>query len=198
MISSSRRPYRTVLAICSIGVVGAVFPTAAARAALVNLSPCNISALSQPFAPWEDVSSYELAPGGDFESSAWTVTGGAQVVPGSESFAASGTPGSFSLSLPAGSSAESPPTCVDAAYPTIRFFVAGTGIVAVAAVYGNLVIPSGLAVATGRWLPTLVMVTGSAVPGALLGGSAEVSLRLTALTGSPKVDDVFIDPWNRG
>ena len=27
---------------------------------------------------------------------------------------------------------------------------------------------------------------------------AQVSLQLTALAGDPQVDDVFIDPWNRG
>jgi hypothetical protein len=30
------------------------------------------------------------------------------------------------------------------------------------------------------------------------GGVADVSVRITALTGTPRVDDVFIDPWNRG
>jgi hypothetical protein len=34
--------------------------------------------------------------------------------------------------------------------------------------------------------------------GLLSGGTAQVSLELTGLTGSPQVDDVFIDPWTRG
>ena len=57
--------------------------------------------------------------------------------PGAEPFAATGTLGSWSLSLPAGASAQSPPTCVDAAYPTIRFFTQGTGLLEVNVVYGN-------------------------------------------------------------
>jgi hypothetical protein len=42
------------------------------------------------------------------------------------------------------------------------------------------------------------MVTSSAILGLLSGGTAQVSIDVTALTGSPQVDDVFIDPWNRG
>lgn len=180
-----------VAAACLVG------PVAAAQAYIVNLNPCNGSALSQPFAPWLDPAFYELAPGGDFESSAWSLAGGAQLVPGSEPYAATGALGSRSLWLPAGSSALSPSTCVDAGYPTIRFFMAGTGSVAVTVVDGNLDIPAGVAVASGGWLPTPVMVTSSPLLAALAGGTGQVSLRLTALSGKPYVDDVFVDPWNR-
>jgi hypothetical protein len=41
------------------------------------------------------------------------------------------------------------------------------------------------------------MVTSSPLLAALAGGTAQVSLRLTALSGNPYVDDVFVDPWNR-
>lgn len=164
----------------------------------VNLSTCNASVLSQPFAQWLDFAKYELAPGGDFESSAWTLTGGAELVAGSEPYAATGHLGSSSLSLPAGSTAQSPVTCVDAAYPTLRFFIAGRGLVAVTIVDGTAVIPAGVAVAGGGWSPTLPMVTTSAVLGALSGGTAQVSVAFTALSGNPQIDDVFIDPWGRG
>jgi hypothetical protein len=199
VISSLLRVLSALWASCVVGAIGvATLSASVAQADPVRLSTCNDSALSQPFAPWGDASSYELAPGGDFESSAWTLNGGAELVSGSEPFAATGSLGSSSLSLPAGASAGSPATCVNAAYPTIRFFVAGTGTVAVQVVSGNLVIPSGVAVASGGWRATPVMLTGSAVTGTLSGGTAEVSLRLIALSGSPRVDDVFIDPWNRG
>jgi hypothetical protein len=65
-------------------------------------------------------------------------------------------------------------------------------------VYQGIYIPTGVAVAGGDWQPTLVMVTDSSVAGLLSGGSAAVSVRVTALSGDPQVDDVFIDPWNRG
>ena len=61
----------------------------------------------------------ELAPGGSFEDSSWSLGGGAQIVPGGEPFGATGSQSTSSLSMPAGSSAQSPSTCVDAAYPSI-------------------------------------------------------------------------------
>jgi hypothetical protein len=86
---------------------------------------------------------------------------------------------------------------VDAAYPSIRFFIAGQGSVAVNVVDGSTVIPAGIAVAGGEWSPTPVMLTLSAVLGALSGGTAQVSVSFTGLSGSPRIDDVFIDPWAR-
>ena len=180
--------------------IGAAFALAVpvARADPIDLTACNASTLTRPFAPWADPASYELAPGGDAEDATWTLSGGARRVRGSEPYAATGALGSWSLALPAGSSARSPSTCVDAAYPTVRFFIAGTGSVLVTIVYGNLDIPAGVAVAGFCWLPTPVMVTTSAVLAATTNGVARVSVRLTALSGEPQVDDVFIDPWNRG
>lgn len=170
----------------------------AAQADLIDLSTCNTSVLSQPFAPWGDLASYELAPGGDFETPGWTLTGGAQRIPGSESYAATGALGNRSLVLPAESSARSPATCVDAAYPTVRFFIRGPGLVGVSLVAGSAEIPVGVAVGASSWLPTPVMLTTSAVVAATANGVAQVSIRLTGLLGDPQVDDVFIDPWNRG
>jgi hypothetical protein len=182
----------------TLAVAAAVaLPVATAQADLINLDACNLSPLSQPFAPWLDPAYYELAPGGDFESSSWTLSGGAARVPGSEPFAATGTLGDWSLSLPAGASAQSPATCVDAAYPSIRFFTSGVGLVAVSVVYGDLTLPAGVATATGGWSPSLEAITGSALVALTSDGSAQVSIRLTALVGNVRVDDVFVDPWNR-
>lgn len=201
MFSSARRLLGTISGGCALSAALFLVPAvSAAQARLIDLGTCNSNALSQPFAPWGDAASYELAPGGDFESSSssWTLTGAAQLVPGSESFAATGSLGASSLSLPAGSSAQSPTTCVNAAYPTIRFFIGGTGTVAVSVVDNGLAIPTGVAVAAGSWSPSPAMLTTAPVLGLLSGGTAHVSLRVTALTGSPQVDDMFIDPWMRG
>jgi hypothetical protein len=204
MINSARRLTTTVSVACALGAAALLAPIASGAQAdvvdstpLVNLDPCNVSTVSQPFAPWLDFANYELAPGGDFESSKWTLTGGAQRVAGSEPHAATGRLGSSSLSLPAGSSAQSPATCVDAAYPTIRFFIAGYGSVAVNVVdrSSGSVIPAGVAVAGGYWSPTPLMLTSSAVLGALSGGTAQVSVSFTGLSGDSQVDDVFVDPW---
>lgn len=185
---------------CALSAAALLVPSvSAAQASLINLGTCNNSALSQPFAPWGDNSSYALAPGGDFElgSPSWSMSGGAAIVPGSEPFAATGTLGSYSMSLPAGASATSPATCVDAAYPTTRFFISGTGLVAVSMVYDGIPIPAGVAVAGGSWAPSPVMINSSPIVGLLSGGTAQVELQFTALLGSPVVDDVFIDPWGR-
>jgi hypothetical protein len=185
----------TTAALCAAAAV--ILPVASAQADLIDLSACNVSPLSQPFAPWLDPSSYELAPGGDFESSSWNFSGNAALVSGSEPFDATGTPGDSSLSLPAGSSAQSPSTCVDAAYPTIRFFTSGTGLLAVSVVYGGLTLPAGVDVVAGGWSPSPVMLTNSALVALTSDGSAQVSLRFTTLLGKVRVDDVFVDPWNR-
>jgi hypothetical protein len=195
------RPLARACLAIGFAVAAVIAAPAAAQADLLNVNPCNNAPLTQPFSPWSDPAYYELAPGGDFESSSWALNDGAQLVSGSEPYAATGSVGSTSLSLPAGSSAQSPSTCVNAAYPTIRFFVGGTGTVLVSLVdhsLGNLVIPAvGVAVGSGSWQPTPVAITTSPVLALLGGGTAQVSVRLTALTGTPQVDDVFIDPWNR-
>ena len=96
----------------------------------------------------------------------WTLDGGAQQVSGSEPFAATGTLGAHSVSLPAGGSAASPLICVDAVDPTLRFFVGGTGNVLVQVVYRGRDLPVGVAGAGGSWTPSPVIFTGAP----LLGG----------------------------
>ena len=73
------------------------------------------------FAPWGDNSLYTLSPNGSFEggSSGWSLSG-ARVIPQSNTLRR----GSYSLSLPSGSSATSPAACVKVADPASRFFTA--------------------------------------------------------------------------
>lgn len=180
------------------------FAAAPAQADLVSTSACDGATLTQPFQPWADIELYKLAPGGDFEGSmsGWSLAAGAQVVSGSETYAVSGSQGASSLSLPASASAQSPYTCVNAAYPTFRLFARtdtpGSTIL-VQAVYTDVTgspvtIPVGIVAPTTTWQPTLPMVTGSAIPGALNGGTAQVALRFTSLTGTSQIDDVYVDP----
>jgi hypothetical protein len=204
MRKSARRLIWTVSVLCTVGAADLALSVSAAQAGSVGSTPspgvntCSLPALSQPFAPWLDYAQYELAPGGDFEGSTWTLVGGAKLVAGSEPYGVTGSVGSSSLSLPAGSSAQSPLACVDVAYPSIRFFIAGQGSVAVNIVDGSSVVPAGVVVAGGAWAPTPVVLTNSAVLAASSGGTAQVSVALTGLSGSPQIDDVFVDPWSRG
>lgn len=182
------------------------FSAAPAGAALVSTGACSEAPLSQPFARWGDQSTYELAPGGDFEGSlaGWTLNGGAARVAGSEPFAATGALGQSALSLPAGASAQSPYVCVNASYPTFRFFARNSSLlstVLVQVVYktalGTVALPLGTVALSGQWQPTLPMLTGSVAAGLITGGTAQAALRFTALTGSSRIDDVFVDPRMR-
>lgn len=194
MIASARR---TVFTLCTTVALCAA-AAAAPVAGQADSGACDNSQASQPFANWGDNSSYVLTPGGDFEGSApWTLSGNAAVVAGSEPFAATGTLGANSLSLPKGSSAQSPAACVDANDPTLRFFIGGSGQLMVRVVYSGAAIPVGVIKAGGSWAPSAILPTGSALFDSLWGGSDQVYLRFTALTGDPQVDDVFIDPWYR-
>jgi hypothetical protein len=181
----------------------AAFP-ASSSAALIETGACDNATLVQPFQQWGDSAQYKLVPGGSFESGepGWTLTGGARVVSGSEPFGVTGSVGSHSLYLPAGATAESPATCVNAAYPSFRLFDRNTGLlstVLVQVVYtdpivGRLSLPVGALALSPSWKPSLPMLTTSAIQGVLQNGSADVSLRFTALTGSTTIDDVYVDP----
>jgi hypothetical protein len=197
-----RVAFRTLAATFMLCAAGVSAPSlSGAHADLIDLDACNLSPLSQPFAPWGDYSEYEPAPGGAFEQaddSGWTLTGGAHVVAGGDPYDSTGTPSLFSLALPAGAQASSPLACVDAAYPSARFFIGGSGLVAVSVIDGGTPILAGVAVGTGQWLPSPGMLTSAAVFSAFADGSAQVSLQFTALAGDVRIDDVWIDPWCRG
>jgi hypothetical protein len=190
-----------VPSVCAIAI--ACLWTSTAHAALISTGACNDSALSQPFTQWGDKNNYELVTGGNFEGSlaGWTLTGAAKTVSGSEPYGVTGEVGDRSLNVPAGSSAESPFSCVDASYPSFRFFAKDSNLLstmAVQVVYktalGEVALPLGAVALSTKWSPTLPMLTGSVVGGLLSGGTAQVALRFTALTGSTQIDDIFIDP----
>jgi hypothetical protein len=196
----------TLASACATTLALTAFSAAPAGAALISTGACNEATLTQPFARWGDTNTYELAPGGDFEHSlaGWTLSGGAARVTGSEPYNATGAAGAYSLALPAGASAQSPYVCVNASYPTFRLFARDGGLlstVVVQVVYKTLLGPVGLPLGTvalsGTWQPTAPMLTGSLVGALLTNGTAQAALRFTALTGSSRIDDVFVDPRMR-
>jgi len=175
-------------------------------AAQASSGGCPTAAVSEPFSQWGDTSSYELVSQGDFEGSlsSWTLGAGVGTVAGSEPYAATGVAGKASLALPAGSSAQSPFTCVTVNDPTFRFFARSSGplsVLAVSVVYktplATLTVPLGLAASNETWQPTATMLTASVVGNLLSGGTAQLALRFTALVGPSQIDDVFIDPRMR-
>lgn len=204
---SGTRLAPVTLGLCALLVLGLCSLAAtSAQGALIKGGACNESTLSQPFAQWGDTSPYELVPQGNFEGSLsqWTLAGGAHQAPGSEPYGVAGALGKSSLALPAGASAQSPYTCVNASYPTFRFFARNGGVLSTVlaqVVYktllGPVALPLGAVALSGSWQPTLPMLTGSVAGGLLSGGTAQVALRFTALTGSSQIDDVYIDPRMR-
>jgi hypothetical protein len=175
--------------------------------AVTSSGACPGSTLSQPFSRWGDSNSYALLAGGDFEGSlsGWTLSQGAQRATASEPFGATGTVGASSLALAPGASAQSPFTCVTASNPSFRFFARNEGPSATVLAYvvyktslGNVSVLAGSVALKNGWQPAPSMPTGAAVAGALSGnGTAQMALRFTALTGSSRIDDVFVDPRMR-
>jgi hypothetical protein len=173
-----------------------------------STSTCPTAAQSQPFSKWGDANFYELVAGGDFEGSlsGWTLSRGAAQVAGSETYGVTGSVGKYSLALPAaGASAQSPFTCVTAGDPTFRFFARNEGppsSVSVAVAYqtplGVIAVTVGTVTLNSGWQPSAAMPTGAAIAGALsANGTAQMALRFTALAGSSRIDDVFVDPRMR-
>jgi hypothetical protein len=203
---TNRSSQRLLLAaVLSIGAIFAPVASAAGLGDLLtpvalltgNAAPCTGRVLSQPFAPWNDQASYFPAPGGTFEGGAtgWTLSGGAAVAPGGNTFLSSGS----SLSLPAGASATTPAICVDLGSPTIRAFTNGqSGAVMVSVVAAGLTVPLGSIPARGSWQPTPAMLFLTNTLGILSPtGTSTAQFRFTAIGGSGRLDDVYVDPYRR-
>jgi len=160
---------------------------------------------TQPFRPWSDYARYAAVPDGGFEAGAsgWSLQGGAKVVAGNNPFFLRGSGDRFSLSLPAGSSATSPPMCIALLSSKMRFLMTGqTGSrLRVQILYRGLVsstvgvLDGGSVDSSGAWAPSPELgMLGGLLP--LLTQS--VQFRLVATSGSSRVDDLYLDPWKIG
>ncbi len=191
------------LAGVALAGISAVLPVAAEAA---TAKTCPEPTLVQPFVKWTDSNYYQLVAGGSFEAgeTPWTLSGGAKVASGSETYAVTGKLGNSSLDLPQGSSAQSPFTCVEPNDRTFRLFARSEGkqaAVLVSVVYqtylGEISLPVGNAVARSSWEPTAAFHTGVLIGALLSEGSVHVALRFTAASGVARIDDVYIDPRMR-
>jgi hypothetical protein len=160
---------------------------------------------SQAFARWGDTRNYVLTPGGSFEpgAPAWTLTGGAKVVAGNETFYIHSSADRYSLYLPAGSTATTPPMCFEAGDWNVRFLSAGSGTVRVKIVVksllGVLSVLDGGSVSSGStWRPSpRVALLLTNVTGLLATNS--ISLRFVPANSTGlRIDDVYLDPWKVG
>jgi hypothetical protein len=185
---------------------------AAAAPARAGLGVACPDPTSQVFRPWNDFAQYAYVPNGGFESgtSGWTVQGGARVVLGNESFYMGGSGDRYSLSLPTGSSATTPPMCVGLLSSKMRFFMSNTGapssrlkvqvlynggVGSLLGTVGKLLKLSDVASVSAAppWLPSpQVGMLGGTLP--LLTRSVQFRFTATGTGGNWRIDDVYLDP----
>jgi hypothetical protein len=200
---------RTAAAIFTATIAAAAFASPA-NAALLTASAdsCVDGPLTQPFQRFGDRHNYKLLGSFEAENPAWQLSGGARIVSGNETYKVGGATHSRSLSLPQGSAAISPFTCIGLSEPTLRLFAkrnsALLGLVSTLNVQIQVKTSLGLSV----WLPVL--------PGDLGGSSwhptaqmplianilplshsdkTPVRFRFSPLLGSWQIDDVYVDPF---
>lgn len=173
---------------------------------------CSYTGAKQVFKPWGDQHEYVLAPNGGFESGAsgWSLSGGAGLVAENEAFHLNAAGDGASLSLPAGSSAVSPPLCMSIDTPLFRLLARNSGnpssTLRVEAIYnvlglGLLHTTVGNSVSAGAsWVPTQGMSTVlglSTVVGTLVPTYIQVRITPVGPGGAWQVDDLFVDPFSR-
>jgi hypothetical protein len=192
-------------------LIGAVAIAVVAMAAIASSAQaCSYSGAEQVFSPWGDQKNYVLAPDGGFEAGAsgWSLKNGAKVAGENESYYLNGDGDSKSLSLPAGSSAASPPVCMQIDTPSFRLMARNTGDpssrLRVEAVYSLLGLVRTKVVsditAGPNWAPTqsISTVLGlSTIVGTLIPSAIQIRITPLDATGNWQVDDLYIDPFCR-
>lgn len=189
-----------------------VFPIVAIAALgfVASAQACTYSGAEPVFGPWGDHHSYVLAPDGGFEAGGrgWTLRNGASTVAGNESFQLNGAGDSRSLSLPAGSSAWSPPICMSIDTPIFRLLARNSGspssrlrVEAVYPLLGLLKTKTLSDVTAGSsWAPAKQMstvLTLSTIVGTLIPSAVQIRIRPLDAGGEWRVDDIFVDPFAR-
>jgi hypothetical protein len=185
-------------------------PAASAGVLVSSATSCDSQTFEQPFVPWADVASYVIAPNGTFEngSSGWTLSGGASVVLGNESYNVHGAGEARSLALPSGSSATSASMCVGIEHPDLRIFARNTGSslstlkvdVLFEDAAGNVQsLTIGTLTGSASWQPSVVMPLVVNLLPLLPNERTAVAFRFTAdsAAGSWRIDDVYVDPYRR-
>ncbi|HWC07653.1 MAG TPA: hypothetical protein VG458_01250 [Solirubrobacterales bacterium] len=172
---------------------------------------CSYSGAEKVFSPWGDQRNYVLAPDGGFEAggSGWELNRGAVVVDGNESHYLNDPGDSKSLSLPAASSAVSPPICMALDTPSFRLVARNSGNpssqLRVEAVYKLLGLirtrTAGTLRAGPAWAPTQsisTVLTLSTVVGTLIPSAIAIRVVPLDASGRWQIDDLYIDPFRRG
>ena len=196
-----------VLAASALAVV-ALGSGAQAALAYGTPLPCTSRSEAAVFAPWGDKATYFLVSNGGFEngSTDWSLSSGAKVVSGNETYYVGGAANGHSLRMGPNSSAESRTLCVSRGEDTLRLFVNNShvsgailhvdaiavnpdsGAVGYAAFDVNGDVPSS------PWAPTIQLK----IPNLLGGnGTEQLTLRFTlrGVQTTWYIDDIYIDPF---
>ena len=206
-----RKIGRTVAAAVIATIASAAFASTASAGLLTeSAQSCDDGSITQPFQRFGDSDNYKLLGGGSFEAgtAAWQLSGGAKIVSGNESYNVGGATHSRSLSLPSGSAAVSPFTCVGLSEPTLRLFAKRNSALLGLVSTLNVQIQVQTSLGLSLWLPVL--------PGDLGGSSwhptakmplianilplsssdkTPVRFRFSPLLGAWQIDDVYVDPF---
>jgi hypothetical protein len=197
------RRARALLAVgFAANVIALVFGAAPASAGLGIACP---DATTKPFSRWADFANYAYLPDGGFEAGAsgWKLASGAKVVAGNEPFYLRSTSHRYALALPKGSTATSPPMCIGLLSSKMRFVVTGASgsRVKVQVIYRGVlssvlgIFDGGTVSTNGTWQPSPeISMLGGVLP--LLTQS--VQFRFVSTSGTPKIDDVYLDPMKSG
>ncbi len=206
-----RKIGRTVAAAVIATIASAAFASSASAGLLTeSAESCDDGLITQPFQRFGDSANYKLLPGGSFEAgtTGWQLSGGAKVVSGNESYKVGGAAHSLSLSLPSGSAAVSPFTCVGLNEPTLRLFAkrnsALLGLVSTLNVQIQVQTSLGLSVwlpvlpgdlGGSSWHPTAKMPLIANILPLSASDKTPVRFRFSPLLGSWQIDDVYVDPF---
>jgi hypothetical protein len=210
VVQTTPRSRRLAVPLAVVAVLFALGAGSANASLLVaDGANCGDYTYSQVFLPWADPANYTLAPAGSFENGTgrWDLVGASRVNNDNETFQVGGNNDHASLSLPSGSVAVSPAMCVGLGEPTIRMFFKQTGGTALAGLRVDALFDDatgstqslsiGMLGARSQWTPSPQMaVVANLLP--LLDAGTPVSFRFTALGGSFRIDDVYVDPYRNG
>jgi hypothetical protein len=194
--------------IAMLAAVACLGNTAIAAAA------CPTAPTTKAFSAFGDTADYSLAPGGSFEGTTTTWTGGS-LVAGNEKYFINAATDTKSLSIAPGGVVTSPTFCIDASNPYFRLVAKKPtdGSLKIDVLYtdssgkaqtataGSLVESTSAGMTTyADWGPSPALRLGTALKLARLdvGTMADVKLRFTSNTGSTsnwQIDDVEIDPY---
>jgi hypothetical protein len=200
-----------VAATCATALLFVAAPSASAGILVKSATDCTSPTAEQPFTRWHDSSSYILAPDGSFENGAgdWSLNR-ASVQSGNDSYDIAGDGGSHSLQIKPGGNALTSTICVGLDRPTLRFMSHSSGgllglstmavSVRVETSLGLVVeLPIGVVTPSSKWQPSLPMPILANLLPLLPGQMTPVQFRFTPLLGGTyTIDDVYVDPRNRG